>query len=160
MLFIGAGEVWNAEKADEVFTRALEDWREHGFGWRSLLDKATDGWLGFAGLNYVGPGTEGVTPDEIEIGWWVVREAWGRAYATEGAAAARDEAFVRVGLERIIARIQAANLASVRVADKIGMTFERQTTGRMGEELHLYLYSVSRDAWNRLFHSAERATSN
>src|SRR5919197_2891569 len=55
MRFIGAGDPWQAGKAD--FDRALEHWRQHGFGWRGAIDKATGEWLGFAGLNYVGPGT-------------------------------------------------------------------------------------------------------
>jgi RimJ/RimL family protein N-acetyltransferase/ADP-ribose pyrophosphatase YjhB (NUDIX family) len=143
MRFIGAGDTWDAAKADEVFDRGLEHWREHGFGWRSALDKTTGEWLGFVGLNHVGPGTDGVPPEEVEIGWWIVRKAWGRGYASEGATAIRNEAFSRLGLERFIARLQPANSASARVAEKLGMTFERHTTGRNGEDLHVY--SLGRD---------------
>jgi RimJ/RimL family protein N-acetyltransferase len=148
MRSIGAGEVWAAEKADEVFDRALEHWESHGFGWRSALDKTTREWLGFAGLNYVGPGTDGVAPEEVEIGWWIIRERWGRGYASEGAAALRNEGFARVGLVRMIARLQPANTASARVAEKIGMSFEREAAGRAGERL--VIYALSRDAWERL----------
>ena len=81
----------------------LAHWRERGFGWRSLLDRATGDWLGFIGLNVVGP-VEGVASEEVEIGWWLVRSAWGRGFAREGAEAARDEGFDRVGLNQMIAR--------------------------------------------------------
>lgn len=74
MRFIGTGDVWEAEKADEVFDGMLAHWQEHGFGWRSLLDSETGEWLGFAGLNFVGPG--GVGAGQVEIGWWLVRAAW------------------------------------------------------------------------------------
>jgi RimJ/RimL family protein N-acetyltransferase len=138
MRFIGTGEPWERAKADEVFDGMLAHWRRHGFGWRSALDRITGEWLGFAGLNFVGPGVEGVGADEVEIGWWLVRAAWGRGYASEGAGAARDEAFDRVGLERIVARIQPANRASSRVAEKIGMRLEHSATGRSGEQLLVY----------------------
>jgi RimJ/RimL family protein N-acetyltransferase len=148
MRFIALGKIWETDKADEVFDAALAHWQEHGFGWRSALDGASGDWLGFVGLNRLGPGTEGIAPDEIEIGWWIVRSVWGRGYASEGATRIRDEGFERVGLERIIVRFQPANTASRRVSEKIGMRFERETTGRSGE--NLCIYALDRDGWQRL----------
>jgi RimJ/RimL family protein N-acetyltransferase len=138
MRFIALGRIWAEEKADEVFDRALAHWREHGFGWRSAIEKESGDWLGFVGLNHVGPEIEGIDPDEVEIGWWIVPSIWGHGYATEGALALRDEGFGRLGLDRIIARLQPANLASARVAGKIGMRFEGTAVGRSGEALHVY----------------------
>jgi RimJ/RimL family protein N-acetyltransferase len=151
MRYIGLGQVWEAGKADEVFDHALAHWQEHGFGWRSALDKATTAWIGFVGLNYVGRGTKGVAADEVEIGWWIVRLAWGRGYASEGAAAIRDEGFERIGLDRIVARLQPANVRSAWVAEKIGMSLEKETTGRSGEALHIY--ALDRSSWSRQLQS-------
>jgi len=146
MSFIGLGQLWDTAKADEVFDRMLGHWHERGFGWRSVLDRASWEWLGFVGLNVVGPG-KGVAPEEVEIGWWLVRSAWGRGYASEGAAAARDEGFELVGLDRLIARLQAANIASSRVAEKIGLRLEREATGSHGESL--LIYCLERGDWER-----------
>jgi RimJ/RimL family protein N-acetyltransferase len=139
MRFIALGTIWETDKADEVFDRTLAHWHKHGFGWRPVLDKANGNWLGFVGLNHIGPGIEGVVSNDVEIGWWIISAAWGRGYATEGAVAIRDEGFERVGLERLIARLQPANTASARVAEKIGMRFELETTGHSGEVLSIYL---------------------
>ena len=38
-------------EADEVFDWALGHWRDHGFGWRSIVDRSHEHWLGFVGLN-------------------------------------------------------------------------------------------------------------
>jgi RimJ/RimL family protein N-acetyltransferase len=146
--FIGPGEVWEVERADEVFDRALQHWQEHGFGWRSVLVRDSGDWLGFVALNCVGPGTLGIASDAVEIGWWIVRAAWGRGYASEGAIAIRDEGFERVQLDALIARIQPANAASARVAEKIGMRFEQGTTGRSGEAVDIY--ALGRMDWRRL----------
>ena len=138
MRYIGPGHVQGAVEAEETFERALEHWRLHAFGWRSALERRSGEWVGFVGLNRVGAGTTGVAENAVEIGWWIVRSRWGRGYASEGAAALRDEAFGRLGLERIVARVQPRNAASARVAQKLGMTLWLETTGKRGEPLHVY----------------------
>jgi RimJ/RimL family protein N-acetyltransferase len=138
MRYVGAGDTWDEQEADERFDAALKHWRDHGFGWRAALDSSSRAWLGLIALNYVAPGTSGLPAEAVEIGWWVVPPAWGRGYASEGAAAVRDEAFQRVGLQRIVARLHPANVASARVAEKIGMRFECEATGRFAERLHIY----------------------
>jgi RimJ/RimL family protein N-acetyltransferase len=62
---------------------------------------------------------------ETELGWKLGREHWGHGYATEAAAACRDWAFDELALTRLISLIAFENTASVRVAEKIGETFER-----------------------------------
>jgi RimJ/RimL family protein N-acetyltransferase len=130
MRFIALGQLWGPDQADDVFDQGLAHWRENGFGWRSALDKASGEWLGFVGLNYMGPDHEGVASDEVEIGWWLVRSAWRRGYATEGAIALRDEGFERIGLDRIIVRLQPANMASARVARRPGRAMRPCTSTR------------------------------
>jgi RimJ/RimL family protein N-acetyltransferase len=152
MRFIGTGQLWPAARADEVFDGMLAHWQEHGFGWRSVLDRPTGHWLGFVGLNVVGPAVAGISPEQVEIGWWLMPSSWGHGYASEAAAAARDEGFERVGLDQMIARLQPANRASSRVAQKTGLTFEGHATGRHGELLHIFL--LDRDRWERQLHSA------
>jgi RimJ/RimL family protein N-acetyltransferase len=62
----------------------------------------------------------GVGPD-VEIGWRLIRSAWGRGIATEAARALVRHAFDTVRLPRVIADIAAENDASLRVAQKLGM---------------------------------------
>jgi RimJ/RimL family protein N-acetyltransferase len=72
MRYIGDGSTWTRERADEVFSRQLDHWRQHGFGWRAATLKTTEAWVGFIGLNYVGPeATEIDDKAEVEIGWWI-----------------------------------------------------------------------------------------
>jgi [ribosomal protein S5]-alanine N-acetyltransferase len=64
-------------------------------------------------------------PTETEIGYLLGRPHWGRGYATEAATAVRDYALSELGEERLIALIQDGNVASKRVAEKLGMAYER-----------------------------------
>lgn len=53
-------------------------------------------------------------------------EAWGNGYATEAAVALADDAFTRLGRKRVISLVVPQNMASINVAIKNGMEFERQ----------------------------------
>ncbi len=68
---------------------------------------------------------------EIEIGWRLRPRAWGQGFASEAALALLRHGFDELGLEEIIAEIDARNAASIRVAEKLGMrrgeTFEGPT---------------------------------
>lgn len=138
MRFIGPGEPWSAAKADEVFDAMVAHWQENGFGWRSALHWATGTWLGCVSLNRLDAATAGTGADEVEIGWLLVRAAWGHGYAREGAAAVVDEAFGRLAVDRVVARLRPADRASARVARRIGMRPDGAAIGSHGELLQVY----------------------
>lgn len=89
-------------------------WALKGFGMFSVIEKASGRWIG-----RLGPwGPEGWPADEI--GWGLTREAWGKGYATEGAAATIDWALDHLGWDEILHAIHADNLASAAVATRLG----------------------------------------
>jgi ribosomal-protein-alanine N-acetyltransferase len=138
------------EEAERNFAAALERLREHGFGRHWIVAKENGAGLGFAETKYVGDTYAGVSPDEVEIGWMLRPAVWGRGYATEAGIAVRDEAFERLGLEGIVAVHHPANVASRRVMEKLGMTFERDVVTKNG--WHSRLYRLTREQWDS--HSA------
>jgi ribosomal-protein-alanine N-acetyltransferase len=64
---------------------------------------------------------------QIEIGYFIERGSWGHGYATEACAALITAGFQQ-GLERIITIINPDNVASQRVAEKLGLAYEKTTT--------------------------------
>ncbi len=80
--------------------------------------------------------------DEIEIGYHVRRDLWGRGYASEAAQACRDCGFAKLGVDRLISLIRPENRASRRVAEKNGMTIWKEVT--RANLLH-YVYAIKRD---------------
>lgn len=145
MRYIGRGGPWDRTEALERFDRAAQHWREHGFGWRSAVEKATMTWVGIIALNRLGDGVNGIDAGEIEVGWWLRTTAWHRGLGTEGGHAACAEAFERLGAPRVIARCRPANRRSLRVMRRLGMEPWRRATGRYGEELSIH--AVHRSAW-------------
>lgn len=71
------------------------------------------GWVLLIPVDAVGP--------EIEIGWRLRRQAWGRGLATEAALAVLKHAFTTLRLPEVIAEIHPDNVASLKVAEKLGL---------------------------------------
>ena len=93
-----------------------------GFGLWAVerLDEAR--FIGFIGL--ARPSFRASFTPCVEIGWRLARDAWGHGFATEGAMAVRDHAFEVVGLDELLSWTTAANAASRRVMERIGMTHD------------------------------------
>ena len=102
--------------------RQLERYRRDGHGLWLLLDRASEAPLGQVGL--ILQEIEGAR--QPEIGWLLHRPFWGRGYATEAAAATRNAAFAHWHYPDVISLIRPENVASQRVAQRIGMVAGRQ----------------------------------
>ena len=89
----------------------------------AVVNKSTSEFIGFCGLTLF-PDIDGAA--EIEIGFRLVRKFWGHGYATEAASAVREYAFSELKLTRLVALIEPSNRRSIRVAEKIGMTYEKE----------------------------------
>ena len=59
-----------------------------------------------------------------EIGYVLSRSEWGKGYAAEAVRAVLRFGFETVGLARIEAKFMEGNAQSLRVTEKVGMTFE------------------------------------
>jgi RimJ/RimL family protein N-acetyltransferase len=112
----------------------LRLYREHGFGLWLIELRGRSEFAGDCGLTP--QEVDGVV--EIEVGYHIRPALWGRGYATEAAAACRDYARDILGLRRLIALIDPANRASQRVAEKVGLTFERERVRASGKPLQVY----------------------
>jgi RimJ/RimL family protein N-acetyltransferase len=62
---------------------------------------------------------------EWELAYGINRDRWGRGYATEAVRACVEHAFGELGLEKLVADVDPANAASVRVLEKCGFVRER-----------------------------------
>ena len=79
--------------------------------------KATLEFLGWCGLKYL------AELNEIDLGYRFKKEGWGKGYATEAAYASIQYGFEKIGLQRIVARVEIDNIGSWKVLEKCGMTY-------------------------------------
>jgi RimJ/RimL family protein N-acetyltransferase len=104
------------QTADMLRSRVIDYYDAHpGMGTWVTMERATGERVGFHLLNNI----QGETI--IQVGFALVRSAWGRGYGTEMAAAVLRHGFVTLGLERIAAIANLDNVASQHVLEKIGL---------------------------------------
>lgn len=75
-------------------------------------------YLGWCGLKYH-PET-----DEVDLGYRFMKRFWGQGFATESSKACLDYGFKNLNLSRIIAKAMPENIGSIKVLQKLGMTFK------------------------------------
>jgi len=107
--------------ADSWVARAREGYAATGMGLYAVLLRADGRLIGDCGL--VARVIEGAAV--VEIGWHLERAAWGHGYATEAARGVLAHA-AGLGLSRVCALIEAGNVRSRRVANKLGMEIDRK----------------------------------
>jgi RimJ/RimL family protein N-acetyltransferase len=78
---------------------------------------------------------------EVEVAYLLDKAYWGKGLGTEAAQAISQYGFAQLGLSRLICLIDPVNQASLQVARKIGMTFEKEGQNDMGT---FWLYSMSK----------------
>lgn len=79
--------------------------------------------------------------NEVEVAYTIAREYWGQGLASEAAQAILNYGFARLNLSRLISVIDPENVASQKVAEKIGMTIEKEERDELGSFL---IYSITR----------------
>lgn len=117
-------------------------WHLNGFAMFSVIEKSTGRWVG-----RVGPWQPDGWPG-TEVGWGLVRECWGRGYATEAAVAAIDWAFRELGWAQVIHCIAPDNVMSQAVARKLGSRL--RGPGKLPaptEEVRVDIWGQSREEW-------------
>ncbi|MBV9926940.1 MAG: GNAT family N-acetyltransferase [Acidobacteria bacterium] len=111
----------------------------HDFGLWAVVLKEDGRLVGRCGLIY--QPVEGTR--EVEVSYLIDRHYWGRGLATEAARETVRLGFERYGLRRIVAMINPLNVASVRVAEKVGLRYERDADFRDYGKVAMYVVESS-----------------
>ncbi len=135
------GEPMTRLDAWRSIATTLGHWQLRGFGQWAAEEKETGTFVGRLGLYYpeTWPGRE--------VGYALAREHWGKGYATEGCAAARDYAFEVLNWDEIISIISPDNTKSIAVAERLGETY-REDWQLKGKTLRIY--ALTRADWEKL----------
>ncbi|HET6892016.1 MAG TPA: GNAT family N-acetyltransferase [Pyrinomonadaceae bacterium] len=117
MRFLG-GKTYDRTEAWRHMASIIGHWQLRGYGHWAVEEKSSGKFAGRIGfLNPEGwPG--------FELGWTLAKEFWGKGYATEGARRALEYAFTELNQNHVISLIHPENLASIRVAERLGEELE------------------------------------
>ena len=111
------GELFTSAQMQSWLDRSLEHQAQFGYGLFSVCRKTDGRLIGDCGLEQMT--VDGHTA--AELGYDFRSDAWNQGFATEAACAVRDYAFTELHLPQLISLIRVGNLASRRVAEKVGM---------------------------------------
>lgn len=81
---------------------------------------------------------------EIEVAYLLDKNFWHQGLATEAVNGIINYAFEKLNLLRLICLIDPENVASQRVAERIGMTFERKVDGIDGDNFPTLIYAINK----------------
>ncbi len=102
----------------------LFDYEKYGYGRFAVELKETGKVIGFCGIKYL------PEIDLPEVGYRYLKEYWGRGIGTEAAKACVEFAREDLKIKKLIALIIPENIASIKVAEKLGMS--------RGPLIHIY----------------------
>ncbi len=117
----GSSGPFTRAECEQIIVRKLAHWTAHGIGMS----------LGFSDGRCVGRSTVGYNlvdgRAELEVGWAVARDMWGRGIATALGRHALEIA-AEAGFERVVAFTRTENLGSRRVMEKLGLRYSGDFT--------------------------------
>ncbi len=89
-------------------------------GFWAAIEAATGAFMGWFHFK---PYRE--NPDEIELGYRLMKRFWGQGYATEGSRALIDKGFREQNVHKVVATTMRENWRSRHVVEKVGLRFEQ-----------------------------------
>ena len=142
------GGVCDDAKRSAAQQRLLSYQEDHGHTFWAVERKEDGVILGFCGLKRCNQ--EGGPIGEMEVGWRLREDAWGRGYAKEAAASSLDLAFDRFGAEQVVALTVEPNAASWGLMKRLGMQRRKDldfANSDFGDDT-IVVYSITRDEWS------------
>lgn len=96
----------------------FEKWKRGRFG---IFLRENDAFIGWCGLKYH------ENTGETDLGYRFKKSFWGKGYGTEAASICIKDGFSRLHLQRIYAEAYSENIGSIRIMEKVGMKFLKNT---------------------------------
>ncbi len=109
----------NLESAKK-FLDEYDQYEKYGVGRLAVINKTNLKFIGWCGLKYSDD------KDEYDIGFRFYKEFWNMGYASETAQKCIEFGFKDLKIQSIVGRAMEDNIASIKVLEKIGMTFKKQ----------------------------------
>ena len=131
------------EDSDDIALWANARWEADRLGLLAVERAADGAFLGMCGLHHLRD-----RPGDVEVGWRLAYEHWGKGYATEAARAWLRYGFEELGLPRIISVTDEPNVRSLAVMRRLGLTFlENDRIQDNGVWFDAVVYAITRSEW-------------
>lgn len=140
MRHVFLGEVMAKDSA-ERFMREHFAFGDKRVGIAILTEKPSGNVIGFGGLFPC----DALEADDLEIGFVMIKETWGKGYASEIGEAQLKMGFDEFGYSRLLGLVHPDNAASIRALTKLGMRYVKHVTSPKRPPRSVYV--LSRKEW-------------
>ncbi|MFD2925034.1 GNAT family N-acetyltransferase [Halobacillus naozhouensis] len=137
--YIGKGKTKNYQESRKNMENWLFPQYKEGIGLYAMILKSNQQLIGHAGL--VNQEIDG--KNEVEIGYWLVPSQWGNGFAKEASIAFRDYGLYELNYGKLISLINPDHPASIFVARKTGLSYEKTVRLDEGDTL---IYSICKSS--------------
>ena len=114
----------------------ISSYAKNGFGLLAVTLNETGEAIGMCGL------IKREALEDVDIGYAFLPKFWSKGYAFESAQAVMKHAKENFRLRRVVAIVDPANEGSIRVLEKLGMSFEKMVK-LSKDDIDLKLFSIS-----------------
>jgi ribosomal-protein-alanine N-acetyltransferase len=126
------------EQAASIVDDSVKLFTAQGYGLWAILPRGEETFIGFCGYWFFHD------PPELQLLYGMAPTYWGKGLTTEAARAMLRYGFAELGLERIVGSTDVPNVASARVMEKAGMTYEKRTRIH---DLDTVYYMITRESF-------------
>lgn len=133
MKYMGRGGPLNAEQTLKMINYWQSEYKNYGYGFWAMINKEDEKLIGHCGFSFI------KEAGETEIAYLLDKPYWGKGFATEISKKTLEYGFDKFNFKKVIALVYPDNKQSIRVIEKMGMSFEREG---IFFERKLYMYSV------------------
>jgi ribosomal-protein-alanine N-acetyltransferase len=137
MRFLGGPR--DRDEVQRILNRYIKEYQIYGHSFFATIRKSDEHFIGQCGLL----NQEVEEQPEIELGYVLAKPYWQHGLALEGIQALKDYGLQQLGFPRLISLIPPDNEASLHIAERIGMHYER-SVDQWGQRFQLYAIKQSR----------------
>lgn len=146
--YLGNRPVERIEQSRELIGLIREQYISNGIGRWAAIEKNTGKFIGWAGLKLVKDLINGHR-DYYDVGYRLIRNYWGKGFATEAALASLEYGFEKLPTNIIYATANFENKASIKVLEKVGLkyieTFENDYG--TGIKMKIVWMEIAKEEW-------------
>lgn len=134
-------EAFSSPIEARIFIENYDAYLKWGYGRWAVVEKSSTDFIGFCGFKIN-------EENLVDLGFRFIRSRWNQGYATEAADACLNYGFEVLDMKEIVGRADRSNLASIRVLEKIGMSYWK--LGSCGGIPNAAYFRISRDDFSKI----------
>ena len=152
MRYVGPFQLASVDAYRELIRECFLPYYQHeGLGFWPAIEKATGDFIGWfhlrPALDYRFAAEAGYREGDVDLGYRLVRAAWGKGIATEGARALVRKGLTELDAACVVACALEPNVASTRVMEKAGLKWVRRFA-IPGYDMPAVVYALRREEFD------------